>query len=89
MGKRWEKGNYCDIIPDVLFGVDLSDCCYQHDMDYWTKPISRKMADIRLANCIQRKFNVAGKGALGYHVSNWIYVFLRAFGWIRWEGIIK
>ena len=84
MGKQWAKGNYCDIIPDVLFGVDLSNCCYDHDVDYWKKPISRKLADLRLKICILYKFKEQGKYKLGRVVSSIIYFVLRIGGWIKW-----
>ena len=84
MGKQWDKGNYCDIIPDVLFGVDLSKCCYNHDVDYWKKPISRKEADRRLKLCMQRTFNRAEKFKLARIIPNIIYGFLRIGGWIKW-----
>ena len=84
MGKRWENNNYCDIIPDVLFGVDLSNCCYNHDMAYWKKPITRKAADLRLKLCMQRMYRMSGKQKLGNFVSNIIYYGLRLLGWIRW-----
>lgn len=84
MGKRWDRGDYCDIIPDILFGVDLSKCCYQHDIDYWKKPITRKAADLRLKLCILNKYKNAGKYKLGKFISTSIHYFLRIFGWIRW-----
>lgn len=84
MGKQWEKNNYCDLIPDVLFSVDLSKCCYKHDVDYWKKPISRKLADIRLKKCILRKFREKNKWKLGKYVSRIIYIVLRMGGWIKW-----
>lgn len=87
MGKRWAKGNYCDLIPDVLFGVRLSKCCYNHDIDYWKKPITRLMADERLRICVRNKYRLAGKAKIGNPTSDLIYYFLRLFGWIRWYGI--
>ena len=86
MGKQWAKGNYCDIIPDILFGVDLTDCCYDHDINYWKKPICRKMADIRLRQCILNKFRAEGKGNLGRIISKVIYFVLRIGGWIKWKN---
>lgn len=84
MGKGWDKGNYCDIIPDVLFGVDLKDCCFEHDMDYWKKPVSRKYADFKLRLCIYKRFHEQGKARLGKYVSKIIYYVLRIGGWIKW-----
>jgi len=84
MGKQWAKGNYCDIIPDVLFGVNLKDCCYDHDIDYWKKPISRKMADLRLKACVLDKYLNVGKYKLGRVISSIIYICLRIGGWIKW-----
>lgn len=84
MGKRWAKGNYCDLIPDILFGVKLSNCCYTHDIYYWKKPISRKQADLRLKNCVKLKYIESGKIFLSKHIPKCIYYFLRIFGWIRW-----
>lgn len=87
MGKRWAKGNYCDLIPDKLFGVYLGDCCYNHDVNYWKKPITRKLADLRLKRCIFFKFCEQAKRKLGWFISDAIYIFLRIFGWIRWSGL--
>ena len=84
MGKGWENDNYCDIIPDILFGVNLKDCCYTHDIDYWKKPITRKAADIRLKMCFRRKYRDAGKLILARIIPNIIYFYLRIFGWIKW-----
>ncbi|MCK5624947.1 hypothetical protein KAI04_03845 [Candidatus Pacearchaeota archaeon] len=84
MGKQWKKNNYCDIIPDILFGVDLTKCCYNHDVDYWKKPICRKEADQRLKRCFLNKYKNAGKYKLGKIISNIIYICLRLFGWIKW-----
>ena len=86
MGKQWDKGNYCDIIPDILFGVNLKDCCYKHDVNYWKKPIKRKLADLRLKICIKRKFREKGKFRIGDTTAEIIYITLRLFGWIKWKG---
>ena len=85
MGKQWAKGNYCDLIPDVLFGVDLKDCCYDHDVRYWKKPIPRKEADLRLKRCVFNRYRNAGKANLGKIVSKTIYFVLRIGGWIKWK----
>lgn len=84
MGKQWDKGNYCDIIPDILFGIDLSRCCYTHDVYYWKKPISRKLADLRLKRCIYYKYINAGKPFLAKTVPIIIYSVLRICGWVKW-----
>ena len=84
MGKRWDRGDYCDIIPDVFFGVDLTNCCYKHDMDYWKKPISRKEADLRLRRCITEKYKKAGKIKTAQIIPPILYFVLRIGGWIRW-----
>jgi len=84
MGKQWDRNNYCDIIPDVLFGVDLSKCCYKHDVAYWKKPITRKQADYRLKLCFERKYKEAGKYILAKIVPFIAYYILRIGGWIKW-----
>jgi len=84
MGKRWANNNYCDLIPDVFFGVDLSKCCYDHDMAYWKKPITRKAADLRLKLCIKRKYLKAGKPRHARIIPKCLYIGLRIGGWIRW-----
>ena len=84
MGKGWDNDNYCDIIPDILFGVNLKNCCYKHDIDYWKKPITRAEADRRLRRCFKRRYIEANKFKLAKIIPTIIYYFLRVFGWIKW-----
>ena len=84
MGKQWAKGNYCDVIPDTLFGVCLKDCCYKHDVYYWKHNVTRKEADLMLRECVFSKFTKKNKRFLGLIVGKTIYFFIRLLGWIKW-----
>jgi hypothetical protein len=77
MGKGWAKNNYCDIIPDVFLGVNLKQACYEHDLHYWHKDVSRKEADI------QFRINIISLG-IPTTIAWIMYFFLRAFGWIKY-----
>lgn len=84
MGKQWDKGNYCDIIPDVIFGVDLKDCCYCHDVHYWKKDITRKEADEKVRECMIYKFTKKKLKWFGFPFAWLCYGVLRIGGWIKW-----
>ena len=88
MGKRWARGQFCDLIParfkDTIFGVCLKDSCYQHDMHYIDKDVSRKEADLEWFNEAMWEFTKCDKRKLGYFICIPAYLILRLFGWIRW-----
>ena len=63
------KPNGCSQVPDFNFG---EECCNVHDMDYYTKEVTRAEADKKLRECIRAK---------GYFLLPWIYwVGVRLFG---------
>ena len=73
MGKAWARGDFCTLAPDKIFGVDLSNLCYEHDVHYWQHGVTRLEADIQLRENIK---------AAGLPVVAWIYfIFCRVFGW--------
>ncbi len=39
-------------VPDMLFGIDVSQACFQHDQSYATCGFSRSTADTNLSNQI-------------------------------------
>jgi hypothetical protein len=39
-------------VPDMLFGIDVSQACFQHDQSYSTCGFSRLTADTNLSNNI-------------------------------------
>ena len=39
-------------VPDMLFGIDVSQACFQHDQSYATCGFSRSTADSNLSNQI-------------------------------------
>jgi len=69
------KTDYCTKAPDIIFGLDLSDSCKEHDEEYRDREISRKEADI------QFRENIKAKGGIGMFVIAWIYyIGVRLFG---------
>jgi len=88
MGKRWAKGDFCDIIPDKMFGIDISNCCYLHDVDYMNKVITRQLSDNNLKRCWRERCSEKNK-IWAYYLLIPVWVGLRAIGWIRWKGIIN
>ena len=74
MGKQWDRGNYCTMAPDKLFGYDLSEACYQHDVHYMEKNVSRLEADIQL------RINLC---VVSNKFIGWVYyIGVRLFGWL-------
>lgn len=63
------KKDYCSWSPDVVFGVDIGECCKKHD-NTWHKEYSDK----RFGDNIKKTFIDAGKPFLGSIVSS-IYWF--------------
>ena len=84
MGKRWDRGDYCDIIPDTIFGVCLKGCCYEHDLSYWKHDKTRKQADKHLKNCVIWEFSKKKKRFLGLIIGNTMYFFVRLLGKLRY-----
>ena len=55
-------------VPDVLFGIDVSQACYQHDQSYLTCGFSRSTADTNLTNNILNDCSAQGGNALTCNV---------------------
>ncbi len=47
------KRDYCSCVPDVWFGIDISEACRIHDEHYINKNVSKQEADIQLLFNIQ------------------------------------
>ena len=76
-----EFGNprdWCSYFPDRVFKVNLSRCCYEHDMRYQDKTKSRWTADLELFN------DVKHKGAL--ITAGFMWVGVRLVGWMFYNG---
>jgi len=48
-----EGKDYCTLWPERIGKVVLSDCCYQHDMDYWNPKKSFYEANKALYDCVK------------------------------------
>ena len=55
-------------VPDILFGIDVSQACFQHDQSYATCGFSRETADTNLSNHILNDCGVQGGNALTCHL---------------------
>ena len=88
MGKRWARGQFCDLIPtrfqDKIFGVCLRESCKTHDIHYWKKDISRFKADNQWFKDAIWQFTIDRKRTLGFFICVPAYLLLRIGGWIRW-----
>ena len=51
-------------VPDILFGIDVSQACFQHDQNYSTCGYSRSVADTNLSNQILNDCDVQGGNPL-------------------------
>lgn len=81
------KKDYCTASPDSLFGVDFSEACMIHDLDYEVggSNYKRKQADLLLKENIKSYFMVEDKKTLGSIVGNIYYAGVRIFGWMHWR----
>jgi len=61
------KTDYCTKAPDIIFGLDLSEDCKQHDIHYRDREVSRKEADVQFRENIESK-----GGPLAFLVA-WVY----------------
>ena len=72
------------LIPDVVFGVDISECCKNHDIS-WEKRGANKSGDVAFRDEIEDKFYIAGKPDwLGFCVAWWYFIGVR-FGGIFYK----
>ena len=60
-------------VPDMLFGIDVSQACFQHDQSYSTCGFSRATADNNLSNNILNDCSAQGGNALTCSVIAGIY----------------
>jgi hypothetical protein len=51
-------------VPDMLFGIDVSQACFQHDQSYATCGFSRVTADTNLSKHILNDCGVQGGSSL-------------------------
>jgi hypothetical protein len=69
-----------ELIPDVIFGVDLGCACEKHDLN-WEKYGANKGGDLDLKRRVRTQFRKAGKPRiLGLMVSHWYYIGVRLGG---------
>jgi hypothetical protein len=57
----------------MLFGIDVSQACFQHDQSYSTCGFSRLTADTNLSNNILNDCNAQGGSALTCNVIAGVY----------------
>ena len=60
-------------VPDMLFGIDVSQACFQHDQSYSTCGFSRSTADITLSNNILNDCAAQGGKALTCNLIAGVY----------------
>lgn len=44
----------CTGFPEIIFGIDLTDCCYAHDLAWWNSPGDLSVflqSNVELAQC--------------------------------------
>jgi hypothetical protein len=69
--------DHCSCAPDEPFGVDYSNCCAQHDIDYDEQKMTRLEADQKFLRCTK----AAGRNPW---LANLYYYGVRAGGWFSW-----
>ena len=69
------KTDYCTKAPDIIFGLDLSDSCKEHDEEYRDRELSRKEADVQFRENIKAK-----GGPLAFCLAWLYYAMVRLFG---------
>jgi hypothetical protein len=90
-GDSWLARLISWLVPDKLFGVNLAECCAQHDIEY-SNSDRRKWADENFRICIKCKFKwyalQKGSSVLyqwkrlqGFIVSWWYFIAVRVAGW--------
>ena len=60
-------------VPDMLFGIDVSQACFQHDQSYSTCGFSRSTADSNLTSNILYDCDAQGGNALTCNVIAGVY----------------
>ncbi len=49
-------------VPDILFGIDVSQACFEHDQSYATCGMDRRTADLNLGRNIIKDCELQGGG---------------------------
>lgn len=60
-------------IPDILFGIDISQACFEHDQSYSTCGFEKDTADANFLNNIMDECGSQGGGMLTCHLISGIY----------------
>lgn len=60
-------------IPDILFGIDVSRACFEHDQSYSTCGYEKSTADANFSDNIMNQCAEQGGGMLTCHVISSIY----------------
>lgn len=68
----------CTCFFDSIFGISIKDICDRHDRRYSNTRLTRRQADILLYRAVKRR--------VGMPVAIIMYVGVRTFGWLRYEG---
>lgn len=77
--------DYCTLSPDKLLGVNHNYACYCHDVRYYKKDTTRKVADQRLRDRMYNIYKKAELQYIGWLISRIYYIGVRLFGWIIWQ----
>lgn len=87
-GDSWIARLISWMVPDKVFGVDLSDCCAKHD-DGYSSERGRKAVDKEFRSCIKCRFRAAAirtgkhyKMVVAPLVAGWYFVGVRLGGWL-------
>jgi hypothetical protein len=60
-------------VPDLLFGIDVSQACFQHDQSYSTCGFEKRAADATLMSNIRSDCNAQGGNFLTCNVIAGVY----------------
>jgi len=60
-------------IPDILFGIDVSKACFEHDQSYATCGFDKSTADSNFYNNIMADCGAQGGGMLACNVISGVY----------------
>lgn len=66
-------------IPDILFGIDISKACFEHDQSYSTCGFEKGQADSNFLNNIMNDCGDQGGGMLTCNVISGVYYVSVAF----------
>ena len=60
-------------VPDILFGINVSQACFEHDQSYATCGMDRRTADDKLTHSIINECDQQGGNELTCHVIAGVY----------------